>query len=135
MHPVEWLNPLHLACVALSGLGFALRGVWMLRGDPRLHARWVRIAPHIVDSALLASGIGLAYVLRFSPLAQPWLAAKLIALVIYIVLGTIALKRGRTRRSRGIAFVAALGVFAFILAAALGKRIPLIGPLIGPLMG
>ncbi len=127
MHLIEWLRLTHLACVALSGLGFVVRGFWMMRDDARLRARAVRIVPHIIDTALLLSGVGLAYLYRYSPTEQPWFAAKLVALVAYIVLGTIALRRGRTRSARCVALVAALAAFAFIVAVALTKRVPLIG--------
>ena len=104
-----------------------VRGFWMLRDDARLRARWVRFVPHVVDTALLLSGVALAYLHRYLPTEQPWLATKLVALVAYIVLGTIALRRGRTRGVRCVALVAALAVFAFIVAVALTKRVPLIG--------
>ena len=123
MHLTEWLRLTHVTCAALSGLGFALRGYWMWRNDARLRAPWVRRAPHVVDTVLLLSGVGLAYLYRFSPIEQPWLAAKLIALAIYILLGMIALRRGRTRGVRAAALIAALVVFAFIVATALAKRV------------
>src|SRR5688572_27507284 len=94
------LKATHVTCVALSYLGFFVRGVWMIRGSPLLERRFVRIAPHVVDSLLLATAIGLAVLLHQNPLAQPWLAAKIVALVLYIALGTIALRRGRERATR-----------------------------------
>lgn len=118
-----WLKYLHVTCVVLSGAGFALRGAWMLQGSPLLAQRWVRVLPHVVDSALLASAIALAVMLEQYPLAQGWLTAKLIGLVVYIALGTIALKRGRTRALRLTAFGGALLVFAYIVAVALTKSV------------
>ena len=90
----------------------------MMRRSPMLTRRWVRIAPHVVDTLLLLSGITLVIQYRIYPTEQPWLAAKLLALVIYIVVGSIALKRGKTRAIRVTAFVAALIVFAYMLAVA-----------------
>jgi uncharacterized membrane protein SirB2 len=115
------LKATHVACVALSYLGFFIRGVWMMRGSPLLERRWVRIAPHVVDTLLLASAVGLAVLLRLNPLVQPWLAAKIVALVIYIALGTIALRRGRTRATRVAAWIAAQVVFMYIVAVALSR--------------
>jgi uncharacterized membrane protein SirB2 len=112
---------LHLASVALSGAGFALRGVWMMQGSPLLARRWVRVLPHVVDSVLLASAIALALLTGQYPLAQGWLTAKLLGLVAYIVLGTIALKRGRTLRIRIRAYCGALLVFGYIVAVATTK--------------
>jgi len=95
-----------------------LRGIWMMAGSPLLQARWVRIVPHVNDSLLLASGIGLAVLIRQYPLTHGWLTAKFFALIAYIVLGTIALKRGRTRGQRISAWFAALLVFGYMAAVA-----------------
>ncbi len=112
------LKSIHVTCVATSYSLFFLRGVWMLRESPSLRQRWVRIAPHTVDSVLLASAIALAWRLDLSPLSTPWLAAKIAALLLYIVIGTIALKRGKTKRVRLIAWLTAQGVFLYIVAVA-----------------
>jgi len=50
--------------------------------------------------------------------ANGWLTAKLSLLVVYVVLGTIALKRGRTRSVRAVSFVAALAVYGSMIAIA-----------------
>ncbi|MDB5918433.1 MAG: Invasion expression up-regulator SirB [Massilia sp.] len=116
----------HMGCAAVSASLFLLRGVWMLRAPKLLQQRWVRIAPHVVDTLLLASAITLAVWSGQYPFAQGWLTAKLLALLGYIALGTIALKRGRTRAVRGAAFVGALALFAYIVAVAVTKQaIPL----------
>ena len=90
----------------------------MMRGSPMLARRWVRIAPHLIDTLLLLSGVTLVVHYRIYPTEQAWLAAKLLALVVYIVVGSIALKRGKTRAVRVTAFFAALIVFAYMLAVA-----------------
>lgn len=113
-----FLKQLHLTTVALTLALFVLRGVWMMADSPRLQARWVRIVPHVNDTLLLASGIGLAVLIQQYPLVHGWLTAKLFALVVYVVLGTIALKRGRTRHQRIAAWIAALSVFGYIVAVA-----------------
>lgn len=122
------LKYLHVSCVALSGAGFLLRGIWMMRNSPMLARRWVRITPHVVDTALLASAIALAVMIRQYPLVNSWLTAKTLGLVAYIGLGTIALKRGRTRGLRIAAFCGALLVFAYIIAVAITKSVlPYVG--------
>ena len=113
-----WLKLTHVVSVVLSGAGFVGRGALMLRGSPLLQARFVRTAPHVVDTVLLASAVWLAWLMRVSPL-DGWIAAKILGLLAYIVLGTIALKRGRTPRVRAAAFAAALAVFAYIVTVAL----------------
>jgi len=115
------LKYVHVSCVILSGCGFLLRGVWMLADSPRLTQRWVRIFPHVVDTALLASAIMLAIISSQYPLAQSWLTAKVIGLIAYILCGAIALKRGRTKKVRAVFFVVALLIFAYIVSVALNR--------------
>lgn len=115
------LKTAHVASAILSIAGFAIRGVLMLRGSPLLRLRFVRIAPHVVDTVLLASAVALAWLLGQVPFVHGWITAKVLALLAYIVLGTIALKRGRTRHARFVAFIAALAVAAYIVAVALTR--------------
>lgn len=119
------LKHFHMSFAVVSGALFLVRGLWMLAGSARLQQRWVRVVPHIVDTLLLASAIGLAVWSGQYPFQAPWLTAKLIALVAYIGLGTVALKRGRTRQVRALAFAGALACFTYILAVAVTKN-PLI---------
>ena len=120
----EALKWLHIGCVIVSCAGFLARGALMLADSPLLHARLVRIAPHVVDTLLLAAAIALATLARLSPLAHLWLAAKIVGLIAYIVLGTTALRSGRTKGTRAVALAAALLVFAWIVGTAL-RRDPL----------
>lgn len=109
---------LHLGCVVLSYSLFFLRGLWVLRASPVMQQRWVKIAPHIIDTVLLGSAITLAVLLGISPFTAPWLAAKIIALLLYIVLGSIALKRGKTRQTKLACWLAAQAVFFYIVLTA-----------------
>lgn len=113
------IKNLHLATIALSLALFILRGAWMMAGSRMLQARWVRIVPHLIDTLLLASGIGLAVLIQQYPLVHGWLTAKLLALILYIVLGTIALKRGKTKSQRIAAWIAALLVFGYMVTVAM----------------
>jgi len=110
----------HAGAAALSIALFALRGAWMLRSPQRLQQGWVRIAPHVIDTVLLASALWLAWQLGADG-TRGWLWAKVIALCAYIALGTIALKRGRTRDVRIVAFAAALATFGYIVSVAVTK--------------
>jgi len=112
------IKHLHLVTIVVTLALFLLRGVWMLMDSPRLQARWTRIVPHINDTLLLASGIALAVLMQQYPLVHGWLTAKLFALIAYIVLGTLALKRGKTKAQRVTAWIAALLVFGYMLAVA-----------------
>lgn len=116
---MHWTKLIHVSCVALSYSLFVLRGVWMLRDSTMLRRGWVRIAPHVVDTLLLASAILLCLQLRLYPGADPWLTAKVLALVVYIALGTVALRRGRSKRTRLGAWLAAQGAYFYMVAVAL----------------
>jgi uncharacterized membrane protein SirB2 len=113
------LKAVHVGAVAVSGIGFVLRYALLKPASNVARSRWARVAPHVVDVILLASGVGLAWTLRVNPLHQPWLGAKLAALAIYILLGSIALERGRTTRQRALAFGAAVACYAYIVSVAL----------------
>jgi uncharacterized membrane protein SirB2 len=112
------LKHIHVTTVGITFILFVTRGMWMLTDSPHLQARWARIVPHINDTILLASGIGLAFVLHQYPFVSGWLTAKLLALLAYIVLGTLALKRGKTKSVRITAFMLALVAFAYLVAVA-----------------
>lgn len=116
------LKGTHVACAALTFLSFLVRGMWMLAGSALLERRSVRIVPHVIDALLLASAIGLMLILQQYPGTHGWLSAKVLALVLYVVLGSVALRRGRTLAGRTAAFVAALTVFAYIVAVALTRK-------------
>jgi uncharacterized membrane protein SirB2 len=112
------LKHIHIACVVLSYSLFLLRGIWMLRDSAMLSQRWIRIAPHGVDSLLLLSAIALAWQLGISPLSTPWLGAKIAALLLYILVGSIALKRGKTKPIRLKAWLTAQLIFAYMVSVA-----------------
>ena len=116
-----FVRTLHVACAAASIAGFAARGALMLAGSPLLGNRLVRIAPHVVDTLLLASAVWLAWFLGQLPFVHGWITAKVLALLAYIVLGTIALRRGRTKAMRAAALAGALASAAYIVAVALTR--------------
>jgi len=116
------LKHFHMSFAAISGLLFLLRGLWMLADSPALQRRWVRVLPHLVDTALLLSALSLAVWSAQYPLLQTWLSVKVGALLLYIVLGSIALKRGRSKPVRAAAYVAALVAFGYIVGVAVTKN-------------
>ena len=109
------LKMTHLLMVALTIGLFLVRARWMLFDPQRLQTRWVKVLPHIIDTLLLASAIGLCVVIGQYPLIDGWLTAKFLALLLYIMLGTIALKRGKTRTIRTAALVASLVTLGYLL--------------------
>jgi len=113
------LKIIHIGFAILSIAGFVLRGVWMFSQSAHLDRRTVRIAPHVIDTAFLITGIWLVLILRLQVTQQDWLMAKFVALILYVVFGAIALRRGRTMRIRGATFVVALMTYLYIVGAAL----------------
>ena len=111
----------HTIAAVATITGFLLRGYWMLTGSARLQRGITKVAPHVIDTLLLLAGIAMLWILHLNPLTQPWLLAKFAGLFAYIVLGTIAIKRGRTPQIRAVAFVAAVAAFAYIAGVALSK--------------
>lgn len=121
MSPAEVYSPLkqaHVALVSASGLLFAVRGAAVVAGQAwpgRLVWRRLSVA---VDSLLLCAGASLWWLLQLHPLHDTWLGIKLAALLGYIVLGSLALKRGRTPAVRALCFVAALVLFLWMVSVA-----------------
>jgi uncharacterized membrane protein SirB2 len=109
----------HELCALTSFTLFAVRGVWMLRDSPQLSRRWVKILPHAIDTLLLGSAIALTLMLHQYPLTDAWLSAKVVGLLVYIGLGLVALRYGRTWGVRAAAWIGALAVFLYIVSVAL----------------
>ena len=114
---------IHLTSIVLSFSGFFIRGLWMLQGSAKLQQRWVKTAPHIIDTVLLASAIFLAVQMRISPLEHAWLMAKIIGLLVYIGVGMVALRFGRNRNERLLAWLLGLLTFSYIVSVALSKSV------------
>ncbi len=117
------LKLIHIGSAALSITLFILRGIWMMAWPHLLYVKPVRIVPHIVDTILLASALLLVWQLGQYPFVTGWLTAKVTALAVYIVLGSIALKHGSSKSIRIIAWFFALAVFAYIIAVAVTRQI------------
>jgi|SRR3954451_2724479 uncharacterized membrane protein SirB2 len=113
---------IHVTSVIISYLLFSLRSIWMLRGSAALKRRWVKITPHLVDTVLLVSAITLATWIRQDPIHDSWLGAKVVGLVAYIGLGMMALRFGKTRKTRIFAWIAAQAAFFYIVMVALTKN-------------
>lgn len=109
---------LHIGCVIVSGSVFFVRGCLMLAGSPATNHPAFEWTSRTVDVTLLAAAIALTLIIHQYPFVQAWLTVKVLLLVVYIVLGTFALRRGRTRAVRAASFVGALAVFLFIVSVA-----------------
>lgn len=115
------LKIVHVICAVATISGFLLRVYWMLVGSHLLQHKVTKIAPHIIDTLFLLAGIAMLFVLSMNPFTEGWLLAKFGGLIVYVLLGTIAIKRGPTLQIRIIAAVGAISVFAYIGGVALTR--------------
>jgi len=115
------LKNVHIGLALISITGFVLRWVWMMNGSSLSTNRLVRIAPHVIDTLFLLSGILLALFIGQLPFRDAWLTAKVIGLVVYILLGMIAMSRRNSRKLQTMAFIAALFTFSWIISVAVFK--------------
>jgi uncharacterized membrane protein SirB2 len=113
---------IHVTSVIISYLLFSLRSIWMMRGSATLERRWVKIVPHVVDTVLLLSAVTLAVWIQQDPIHDSWLSAKVVGLLAYIGLGMVALRFGKTLKTRIIAWIAAQAAFFYIVMVALTKN-------------
>lgn len=112
------LRHVHIACAILTTTLFVFRGGLMLAESPWLRSRMLQTLPHVVDTVLLTSALMLTTVIHQYPFGTSWLTAKVLLLIVYIVLGHYAIKRGRTKAVRTAAFLAALLVLALLVSVA-----------------
>ena len=108
----------HMTAVALSGLLFMVRGLWLLQGSAQLQAKWVKITPHVVDTLLLVSAIAMLVVAQQFPV---WVHVKITLLVVYIGLGLMAFKKAKTQGQKLTFLLAAVAVYVFLISVALAK--------------
>lgn len=112
------IKTVHIVSVLASGGLFAVRGLLLLNGKAWAMSAPMRYLSYSIDTVLLTAALMLATILPSAVFANGWLAVKLVLLVVYVILGSFALKRGRNQRSRWICFIAAVSVYAFMLSVA-----------------
>ena len=92
------LKVVHIACALLSIAGFSIRGYWIATGNPLQRHRVSKTLPHIIDSGLLGSAIAMLAIWRISPFELSWLTVKITALLVYIALGMVAMRFGKSKK-------------------------------------
>jgi len=120
------LKIIHVISVIFSYLLFMLRGIWMMQNSSILQRRWVKILPHVIDTVLLASAVTLATMIQQYPGMSTWLSAKIGGLLLYIILGMMALRFGKSKKIKIISWITAQIVFFYIVLVALTKNPTLI---------
>jgi len=108
------LKLIHIVCAGISLLMFMWRGWESIEGKA-IPRHWKRRIPDAVDAVLLGTGVLLMLIIAQYPWQADWLAVKLLSIVVYIALGMVALRFARSRQVKTIAWLAAIGVFAFIV--------------------
>jgi uncharacterized membrane protein SirB2 len=116
------LKLVHQSAVALSVTGFFVRGLASFSGAGWVRSRAARTLPHAVDTVLLLSALAMAWMLRLTPGNAPWLLAKIVGLVLYVGLGVVALRPGRSLAVRAAAWTAALATVGWIASVAVTKN-------------
>ena len=111
----------HISFALISIGFFLLRAGWSVTGSSMLKQKWVRVLPHVNDTLLLSCAIYLMFATQQFPIADHWLTAKVVALFLYVGLGTAAIKQGKTAGKRALFALSALAVFAYIFSVALSK--------------
>lgn len=113
-----WVKQVHVGAVHLSFALFLARGAWVLAGRTLPRHPALRALPHAVDTVLLTTALWLTTIIQQYPFREAWLTAKVLLLIAYIVLGSMALRRARTRMGRSVAFVGALATFLLLYSVA-----------------
>ena len=119
MHAV--LKHIHMLCATISIVGFIVRGGMRIAGSAALQKKWIRIVPHIVDTLLLLSAIGLMFTIGQYPFVNGWLTAKLLGLIVYIFLGVVTMRIARTQPVRVGAYILAIATFFYVASVAVTK--------------
>lgn len=115
------IRTVHMSAVAASGFLFLLRGIAMGLGYKWYMASPTRYLSYTIDTILLTAALMLMILLSQYPFVHSWLTVKVICLVVYIILGTFALKRAKSRTGRLGFWLAALIVYSFIISVARTK--------------
>lgn len=115
---ISLLLPVHAGCAVISIALFIWRGLMMWIGRPLKSRFFRRTLPDSIDTVLLSCGVLMAFLIGISPLESDWMAAKIIGLVVYIILGAFALNYARKRWVKRACFIAAVTVYVYILAVA-----------------
>ena len=121
-----FLKHLHLTTIAISVTLLVLRFIGSMLHASVMQKRWVKIIPHINDTILLLTGVGLIAVTGFYPFTplSAWLTEKLLGVVIYILLGFVALREGKNKAIRTFALLGALG-WIWLIAQMAMTKVPL----------
>lgn len=115
----------HLLAIALSVLLFVVRYIMMMANSSLLNKTFFKVAPHAIDTILLASGVALIFLMQFT-LGNGWLIEKITCVFAYIALGYVTLHMGKNKVFKTFAFLGALG-WVFLAAQLALTKTPILG--------
>jgi len=107
------LKYLHIICVAGSFSLFFIRGIWLLRSYPHAQEPWIRALPHVIDTLLVASAIGMLALAPKGIWDGDWMLIKVVLVVVYAVMSVLLLRLAKSKIQKILLWVAALLVFLF----------------------
>ena len=113
------LKSLHIALAYLTVTGFVMRGLWSIADSPMRDQKWVRIAPHLIDTLLLGIGVFMVFSIG-AAFTDGWLVAKMLALLGYILFGVVAM-RAKSKPLKIAGFIAALISVGYLFAVAFSR--------------
>ncbi len=113
-----FIKNMHMGLAYLSVSLFIFRSILSVTGSGLLQHKVLKILPHVIDTFLLLFAVHLMVVIKQYPFVDDWLTAKLLGLIAYILVGTVAIKRGKTAVIRFWASVGAVTIFAYIFGVA-----------------
>lgn len=113
---------IHMNLALITLLFFLVRAFWAFQGSAMLQKKWVRICPHIIDTLLLLSAIGLVAQIHAYSGFHLWLTAKILGLIAYIVFATITLKKAKNTQQRALFLFLTLLSFGYVIAVAFSKN-------------
>lgn len=116
------MKHLHMTLAFLSVALFTIRFVWVLKNSGQLNKKWVKIAPHVIDTFLLIIGVVMAVKLAINPMEQLWLAEKILAVFAYIFTAYYTLKLAKNNLMRVIGYLGALGWIMLVVRIAMTKQ-------------
>jgi len=119
----DLLKLAHVTCVVISGSLFIYRFARMNTRPDQPPPKTLKVVPHINDTILLGCALGMLYVAGINPFTMPWLFAKILALLAYIIIGAICMRSIPGSKQQTVSFVAAISIFAYILLVGLSKQV------------
>jgi uncharacterized membrane protein SirB2 len=111
---------IHIIFILTSLASFIARIALSVFKPSILQIKIFKIAPHIIDTVLLVSGIALVIQGNWLEGEFGWILSKLILLLVYIVFGVMAMRFSNYKR--WLAFTGAITCYIFIFMIAITKN-------------